>query len=392
LHGADAALTIASNPKLTAINVITVDDIRVRFQLQGAEVEALAGVSLAVAPGEVFVLLGPSGCGKTTLLRCLAGLERPANGRITIDTQIMSDAGAGVFVAPHLRPLAMVFQSYAMWPHMNVHENIAFPLRVGSHRIPKADIGPRVDEVLAMLDIGALRDRPVTALSGGQQQRVSLARALALRPKVLLMDEPLSNLDHQLQIQLRDHLRVLMRHLNLTTVHVTHNQEEALELGDRIAVLNRGQVVQVADGLTLYNQPANSFVARFLGEMNLIPGVIAAAEASDAAIDTRIGRLTARRGAATTLGVGTWCYFGIRPADVQLGAPPTAGNSVAAKVVTRRYLGATMVHTLESGPFRFDATTSPTAALDIGAETRAHFPADRAVAVPAADEKPYQDD
>jgi ABC-type Fe3+/spermidine/putrescine transport system ATPase subunit len=371
--------------------VITADDIHVRFALQGSQVSALNGVSLRVNEGEVFVLLGPSGCGKTTLLRCLAGLEVPARGSITIGTQPMSDAATGQFVAPHLRPLAMVFQSYAMWPHMNVFENIAFPLRAGSHRIPKADVAARVGEVLDLLEIAALKDRPVTALSGGQQQRVSLARALALRPKVLLMDEPLSNLDHQLQIQLRVQLRSLMRQLRLTTIHVTHNQEEALELGDRIAVLNHGKMVQVADGPTLYREPADSFVARFLGDMNLFAGAIATSAGEHAVVETRVGRLKARRGAAYELGVGAWCYFGVRPGDVVLGA--SAGeNSVPARVVARRYMGAVTMHTLESGPARFQAATHPATALAVGAETRASFPVERSVVVPAADEKPYQDD
>lgn len=371
--------------------MITIDDIHVRFRLKDAEVKALDGVSLKVNGGDIFVLLGPSGCGKTTLLRCLAGLETPRQGRIAIDGQTMSDASSGAFVAPHLRPLAMVFQSYAMWPHMNVYDNIAFPLRAGSHRIPAAEIEPRVDETLRLLEIAALKDRPVTSLSGGQQQRVSLARALALRPRVLLMDEPLSNLDHQLQILLRGQLRDLMRRLQLTTVHVTHNQEEALELGDRIAVLNHGKLVQVADGPTLYSEPANSFVARFLGDMNLFAGAMVGAGLVRATIETRLGRMEARRGAATDLANGAWCYFGIRPNDVKLNATETA-NTVVATVTARRYLGASVVHMLDGNGVQFQAATHPSQAIDVGQRTRAHFPADRAVAVPAADEKPYQDD
>ena len=366
--------------------MIAVDNLQVRFRTPGAEIAALDGVSLNIAAGEVFVLLGPSGCGKTTLLRCLAGLEIPGRGTVAIDGRPMSDAASGLFVAPHRRPLAMVFQSYAMWPHMNVFENIAFPLRAGSHGIPAAEIGARVDEVLTLLEISALKDRPVTTLSGGQQQRVSLARALALRPKVLLMDEPLSNLDHQLQIQLRVQLRALMRRLDLTTVHVTHNQEEALELGDRIAVLNKGKVVQVADGPTLYARPADSFVARFLGDMNLLPGTVVSSDGDRAVIATRVGRLTARHGADA---VGP-CYFGIRPSDVVLSKTPAA-NGCAATVVGQRYLGASVLHTLEAGPVRFHAATRPNDAMQVGATVHAHFPIEHAVVVVAAEDVPYQD-
>ncbi|MBM3513798.1 MAG: ABC transporter ATP-binding protein [Alphaproteobacteria bacterium] len=371
--------------------MIAVDNVHVTFRLQGADITALDGVSLSIEPGQVFVLLGPSGCGKTTLLRCLAGLETPASGKISIDGQSMSDAAAQIFVPPHQRPLAMVFQSYAMWPHMNVFENIAFPLRAGSHKIPAGEIERRVDETLALLEISALKNRPVTTLSGGQQQRVSLARALALRPRVLLMDEPLSNLDHQLQIQLRSQLRALMRRLKLTTVHVTHNQEEALELGDRIAVLNHGKVVQIADGPTLFTEPANSFVARFLGDMNLFAGAIVGSGLVQATVETRAGRLEARRGAATDLGAGAWCYFGIRPNDVRLNATEP-GNTVTAMVTARRYLGATVLHTLEAGPLQFQAATHPAQSIEVGQRTRAHFPIERSVVVPAADEKPYEDD
>jgi len=367
--------------------VIIVDDLKVRFRLQGSDVAALDGVSLEIGAGEVFVLLGPSGCGKTTLLRCLAGLEVPQTGSIAIDGRPLSDASSGLFVAPNLRPLAMVFQSYAMWPHMNVFENIAFPLRAGSHGIPADEVGARVHEVLELLEIAALKDRPVTTLSGGQQQRVSLARALALRPKVLLMDEPLSNLDHQLQIQLRVQLRALMRRLGLTVVHVTHNQEEALELGDRIAVMNRGKVAQIADGPTLYAQPADSFVARFLGDMNLLPGSVISITGDRAVVETPLGKFTARAAAIPT---GTSCYFGIRPHDVILGQNP-ADNSCPATVISQRYLGATVLHTLEAGAAHFQAVTRPDQAIAAGTTVRAHFPADRAIVVPAAQDVPYED-
>jgi len=370
--------------------MIDVQNIAVQFKLGGQTINAIDGIDLKISPGEVFVLLGPSGCGKTTLLRCLAGLERPSSGTIAIDQNVMSNDTK--FTPPHDRPVAMMFQSYAMWPHMNVYENVAFPLRVGTHCIPKDEIDQRVLSVLSMLEISTLKDRPVTTLSGGQQQRVGLARALALQPKVLLMDEPLSNLDHQLQIQLRIQLRELLHRLGLTTVHVTHNQEEALELGDRIAVLNRGKVVQVADGRTLYTQPANSFVARFLGDMNLLPGTVTDMDPDFAAIETRLGTLRARRGAATTLAHGEKCYFGVRPTDVMVRPASSdikGTNAFRARIIGRRFLGSAMILNLEAhNNVRLFVSVHHGASFEDGAEVVVNVPLEHSVVVPNADDMP----
>jgi iron(III) transport system ATP-binding protein len=347
-----------------------------------ASVTALNGVSLDVARGEVFVLLGPSGCGKTTLLRCLAGLERPRAGRILLDGMCVADAGANLFVPPHQRPMAMVFQSYAMWPHMSVFENVAFPLRAGAHRIPAAEVEGRVNEVLGLLEIAHLKDRAVTALSGGQQQRVGLARALALRPKVLLMDEPLSNLDHRLQVQVRGQLRALLRQLGQTVVHVTHNQEEALELGDRIAVLNYGRVVQVADGSALYTAPADTFVAGFLGGLVLVPGSVREIGNGMVTVSTGLGSLRARAGAAARLGTGAACAVGFNPADVQLDA--TGAGDFVVTVMQRRPRGLGTVYELAAGDVHMTVSRSGPAAWQPGDRLQARIGPDQAVAIPPA--------
>jgi ABC-type Fe3+/spermidine/putrescine transport system ATPase subunit len=342
----------------------------------------LNGITLDVAAGEIFILLGPSGCGKTTLLRCIAGLERPIAGRITLNGQAVSDAASGLFVPPHRRPVAMVFQSYAMWPHMNVFENVAFPLRAGAHRIEPDAVAARVGEMLALLEIGHLAQRPVTELSGGQQQRVGLARALALRPKLLLLDEPLSNLDHRLQLQVRGQLRRLLRDLGQTAVHVTHNQDEAMELGDRIAVLDRGRIAQIADAGGLFSDPADSFVAGFLGEMILLDGVVAEMAGATASIDTALGRFAARRDAGRVLGPGDPCCIGFNAGDIDFAANDAAPNRFEIHVASVRRRGSGLLYDMEAGALRFTSPAPAGVSWDAGTGRYAQVDPSRMVAIP----------
>lgn len=228
---------------------------------------AIDDVSLDVQPGEFFTLLGPSGCGKTTTLRSVAGLETPTSGVISIDGEpVFSD---GTAVPVHKRDIAMVFQSYAIWPHMSVRENVAFPLH--QLKLPKQEVTERTAAALAMVDLGHVADRPATALSGGQQQRVAFARAVVRRSKLVLLDEPLSNLDAALRVQMRAELRDIQRTLGTTTIYVTHDQDEALALSDRIAVMRRGKVVEVGAPQELYLQPKHEFTASFIGQAQLWP-------------------------------------------------------------------------------------------------------------------------
>jgi iron(III) transport system ATP-binding protein len=224
----------------------------------------LRDVSLTIEPGELFFLLGPSGCGKTTLLRHIAGFYTPDAGQLTFGDRDMTH------VPPHQRNAAMMFQSYALWPHMTVEKNVAFGLE--ERRLPQEEIDARVDEALALVKLDRFHDSKVTQLSGGQQQRVALARALVVKPDILLLDEPLSNLDTKLRLEMRLEIRRLCKATGLTAVYVTHDQKEALSVADRLAVMNEGSIVQVGTPQEMYRQPQTLFAAQFMGETNLIEG------------------------------------------------------------------------------------------------------------------------
>jgi iron(III) transport system ATP-binding protein len=243
---------------------VEIEDVTKRF---GA-VTAVDRVSLTVPDGQLVILLGPSGCGKTTTLRMIAGLEQNDGGRIAIGERIVSDPARGLFVAPERREIGMVFQSYAIWPHMTVYANVAYPLEV--RRRPAAEVRERVRAALRLMEMESFGARPATALSGGQQQRVAIARALVFEPRVLLMDEPLSNLDAKLREQMRVELRALQQKLGITTVYVTHDQEEAMALADSIAVMHEGRLLQLAAPESIYTRPATRAIAAFFGAPNLL--------------------------------------------------------------------------------------------------------------------------
>jgi iron(III) transport system ATP-binding protein len=303
---------------------VTID--RVSFGYGGALV--LEDISLEIAEGEFFAFLGPSGSGKTTLLRLVAGFGIPTSGRILIGGRDVTR------LAPWSRHVGMVFQSYALWPHMTVAKNIAFGLE--RRKLPRAEIARRVDEALALVGLSAYADRRPAQLSGGQQQRVALARTLVIEPQVLLLDEPLSNLDAKLRHEMRVEIRGLQRKLGLTAIYVTHDQEEANAIADRMAVLDGGRIQQVGAPLQLYDNPANRFVATFLGTANLIEGRIEAD-----------GRFVAADG-FTLAGVGGApgpACLSIRPQSIELGVP----DGVAATVMTREFLGGIVRYAVRSG-------------------------------------------
>src|SRR5690349_5350313 len=235
-------------------------------------VTAVDGVSFEVKQGAVLTLLGPSGCGKTTTLRVVAGFERPDEGEVDIEGRTVVAPARGAFVPPEKRGLGMVFQSYAIWPHMTVFQNVAYGLV--ARRVPAADIRRRVEQALAMVGLAGLGERPATRLSGGQQQRVALARSLVGEPRVLLLDEPLSNLDAKLRERMRVELKQLQKRLGVTTVYVTHDQTEALALSDRIIVMEAGRIVQQGDGREIYRHPRSRFVVDFVGHANLVDGTV----------------------------------------------------------------------------------------------------------------------
>ena len=239
-------------------------------------VHVLKGVTLNIPEGSLYTFLGPSGCGKTTTLRCVAGLERPDGGKISIGGQAVYASGERVYVPTNKRPIGMVFQSYAIWPHMTVAENVAYPLTI--QRRPKDEIKRRVGDVLKIVGLDGLEDRPAPKLSGGQQQRVAFARALINEPKVMLLDEPLSNLDAKLRVQMRSEIKALQRRTNITTIFVTHDQAEALAISDQIAVMHGGVLIEVGAPHQLYSRPTRRFTATFLGLTNLIEGKIVEAQ------------------------------------------------------------------------------------------------------------------
>jgi len=284
---------------------------------------AVDGLALDILRGEVFALLGPSGCGKTTTLRLIAGLDQPDAGRITLDGRTLVSADENIFVPAQKRDMGLVFQSHAVWPHLTVFENIAYPLRVRS--APAAEIGKAVRQIIAQVGLTGMEQRPSTTLSGGQQQRVALARALVYRPKVLLLDEPFSNLDVKLREQMRIELKLLQRQVGVTVILVTHDQSEALSLADRIAVMNYGRIEQVGGCAELYDRPATPFVRDFVGQTNTIPVTIAGANGAGGAgeIIVAVGdgkaKLISARSMLPAGTPGQACVACIRPESIRVG-------------------------------------------------------------------------
>ncbi len=302
-------------------------------------VHAVDGVNFTIQRGEVFTLLGPSGCGKTTTLRLVAGLEEPDGGEIDIDGKIVAAPQRGVFLPPEKRQLGMVFQSYAIWPHLSVFENVAFPLRV--RRESTQLIRQRVDHALESVGLGGFAERGATQLSGGQQQRVALARALVYEPALLLLDEPLSNLDAKLREQMRVEIRALQRKLGLTVLYVTHDQAEAMTLSDRIAVVQRGRFEQVGTPEEVYENPTTLFVAEFLGRTVSLEGTISRNH-TGCWVEFLPGaaRSALSSAAAESLSHGSKVRVLTRPEDVEIldGGELTA-NQLAATIEQVAYLG-----------------------------------------------------
>lgn len=306
---------------------ICVDKIIKKF----GSVTALDGVSVEVDSGELFFLLGASGCGKTTLLRCIAGLETPTSGRILFGEKDVTS------LPPHKREAAMVFQSYALWPHLNVERNVAFGLE--ERKVAKDEIRRRVGEALELVHLGGMGSRGIDQLSGGQQQRVALARALVVRPKCLLLDEPLSNLDAKLRIEMRREIRRIVKEGGLTGIYVTHDQEEALAMADRMAIMNKGSIEQLGRPEEVYRDPRSAYVAGFIGETNLIKG--RAIEVRDACVmvETASGPLVGRSTDENWRPAGgEEVMLSIRPEAWIIGAEG-GENAITGKVVERSYLG-----------------------------------------------------
>ena len=308
---------------------------------RGNAIRAAEEVTFEVPAGKLFTLLGPSGCGKTTTLRSIAGLERPRAGEISVGGTLIYSAQKNVFIPPNQRGLGMVFQSYAIWPHMTVFENAAFPLQVGKKRPAKKQIQERVARVLKVVALEDMAEREATKLSGGQQQRLALARALVMEPPLLLLDEPLSNLDAKLRERMRFELKRLQRELGITTVYVTHDQSEALALSHSIAVMNRGRIQQTGAPREIYERPANQFVADFIGTTNFLRATVAGADRATGfhRVGSEVGDLVVRAGDA--LEPGAKVVISVRPEDIHLSEsrPQDASNVLEGTVDTKVFLG-----------------------------------------------------
>jgi iron(III) transport system ATP-binding protein len=297
---------------------------------------AVDHVSLEVADGELFTLLGPSGCGKTTLLRLVAGFYAADGGEIRFGDRRVDG------LPPYERNIGMVFQNYALWPHMTVYGNVTYGLRL--RKLASAEVERRLAAGLAKVNLTGLEQRYPGQLSGGQQQRVALARALVLNPDILLLDEPLSNLDAKIRVQVRGEIRTLQQDLGITTLYVTHDQEEALSLSDRVAVMRDGRVQQVAAPKTLYERPVNRFVADFVGTNNFIAGVCKERAGDDVLVDTALGPLRARPSAGVPL--GERCVLAIRPEN--LGLDGAGGNVIDGRVRLSAYLGSILRYDVDT--------------------------------------------
>ncbi|HEX2724251.1 MAG TPA: ABC transporter ATP-binding protein [Beijerinckiaceae bacterium] len=368
--------------------MLRVENLVKRFATDASQpAGGVFGVGFEVKPGEMFTLLGPSGCGKTTTLRCVAGLEQPDRGLITLGQTPIYDAASGRTVPMYDRDIGMVFQSYAIWPHMSVFENAAYPLRVSRRqRYTRADIVSRVDRVLATVGLEKFKDRSATQLSGGQQQRLALARALVREPKLLLLDEPLSNLDAQLREQMRGELKRIQLEWGVTTVYVTHDQAEAMAISDRIAVLNQGEIMQVGTPDDIYEMPRSEFVANFIGRTNLFRGKLdAAVDAGGAGIvRSELGPIRCRFAARSSAGQDV--SFVVRPENVVLARAEGAGapgeNDVDGRIDGRVYQGEVAEYSIDlDGRFRLLARAHPGIGLGIGDRVRVRLPAERTIAI-----------
>ena len=355
---------------------ITVKDLVKRF----GPLEVVSHVSFSIQEGELFTLLGPSGCGKTTLLRLIAGFNTPEAGEIHFDDRKVND------VPPHERGIGMVFQNYALWPHMTVYDNVAYGLKL--KKTERAEVDARVRSVLDNVKLTGLGERFPGQLSGGQQQRVALARALVLNPRILLLDEPLSNLAAKVRIQVRAEIRKLQKELGITTVYVTHDQEEALTLSDRIAVFNQGKVLQVGPPKDLYERPANRFVADFIGINNMIEGTVRLIDAAARRMQvaTALGDLSTIFDAR--LRTGDACIVCVRPEIAAIdGAAAVESNLVTGRVSFAAYMGHTLRYDVDAGqgvtlkadvrdPWHHEP-------MPMGSPVTVRFPVTGTVAIPA---------
>jgi iron(III) transport system ATP-binding protein len=346
---------------------IEVSNLVVRY----GDSTAVDGIGFDIASGEMVTLLGPSGCGKTTTLRAVAGLETPSAGSIRLNDETVYSAAERRNVPTEKRGVSMVFQSYAIWPHMTVFDNVAYGLRV--RKLPQAEVRQNVQRVLGLVQMQAFAERPASKLSGGQQQRVAVARAIAFSPNVLLFDEPLSNLDAKLRAEMRVELRELQRRLDITALYVTHDQEEALAISDRVIVMNGGKIEQIGTPEEIYNRPRSRFVADFVGSANLIEGKVRGPSGSngtlifetDGGIRLEVVAVDASRTGQTTVA--------LRSSYIHLGHAGGSQNAVAGRIHRRMFHGDFIQYVVDWPAGQLIVRRPPTELFDEGGEVTISF-------------------
>lgn len=345
---------------------IRIRDLNKDYLSEGKTITALSHVNLTIPSNKIFTLLGPSGCGKTTLLRCIVGLEIPDSGEISIGDELVWSTDRGIFVPPEKRGLSMVFQTYAIWPHMNVFDNVAYPLQVRHE--PKEDIRRKVEKTLQFVQLEGLENRPATKLSGGQQQRVALARALIPEPKVILFDEPLSNLDAKLREETRKELRSFLTKLKITAVYVTHDRIEALSLSDVIAVMKAGRIMEIGTPREIYFNSEQQFVVDFVGRTNLVEGKVVSVEKDSILVGTAMGTIACK--AQTAPARGSIVTVSVRPEFIKV----TAGdcekerNTFRGRVESLVFIGEAYEGEIRVGDTRLITKFAPIASVKEGDE------------------------
>ena len=368
--------------------MIRISNLDLTYRSREAEHHAVRNVSFEVGQGQFYTLLGPSGCGKTTTLRCVAGLEQPDSGEIVVGNEVVFSSNRSISVAPNNRNIGMVFQSKAIWPHMTVFDNVAFPLR---HRRPtpsRHEIQTKVMKALALVQLDGLADRAAPHLSGGQQQRLALARALVAEPRILLLDEPLSNLDAKLREDMRQEIRNLVKRMNITTLFVTHEQVEALTMSDRIAVMRDGVIVQEGTPSEIYGLPKDPFVAGFVGKTNLMKAEVVAAVGANGSqfgqVSSPVGSLTCRL--LPDARQGDAVLVAVRPENIEINPSSSsqAGtNMVAGEVESIVYLGNLMNCAIRAGDAQLYVQTHPSTSLTAGEQVMLRLPAEQCLVMPS---------
>jgi iron(III) transport system ATP-binding protein len=359
-------------------SMLVVADLHMSYKTAAGLVRAVRGVSFTVQPGEFYTLLGASGCGKTTILRCVAGLEGPECGRIVIGDQVVYCSAERIAEPPHRRDIGMVFQSYAIWPHLTVFDNVAFPLVSGRRRFTHQQVREKTRHALRLVHLDDLADRPAPFLSGEQQQRIALARALVAEPTVLLLDEPLSNLDAKLRAEMRLELKNLVKSLGVTTLYVTHDQMEALTMSDNVAVMYDGVFVEEATPKDLYLRPHSAFTATFLGETNLIAGTVSGPAANDGLwqVDTPHGPIVCPTGSEAEARDSVW--VACRPEGVLVTtARPQGENVFPGRITTLVFAGDQITYRIALGAQTIYVKSDPFSGFQDGAQVFVQLPPER---------------